>query len=92
MKADVAEKMPPMMNAIAPTKMIMEYDDATGTQLAVKTYNAKGDETMVSKVIEINVNTGLDKGIFTYTPPAGVTVRDMTAPPKPPEVPPPPAQ
>ena len=31
---------------------------------------------------EITANSGLDKKLFTYTPPEGVKVRDRTQPPE----------
>ncbi len=77
-KAEMIAKLPEMARTMMPTRMVTDYDDATGTPLALKAYNAQGEESMTVTVTDLKVNTGVDKALFTYTPPQGVQVRDMT--------------
>ena len=65
-----------------PVRMMVSLDDATGATLALKFTNATGEVSRDQAAIEVKVNSGLDKTLFTYTPPEGVTVRDRTKPPE----------
>jgi len=77
-KAEALGKMPEMMKNAVPRKMVMDWDNATGMPIGMKAINAKGKVMMRMAATEIKVNQGLDRSLFTYKPPPGVTVRDMT--------------
>jgi len=65
-----------------PARSVCELDDATGVALAVKDLNWVGDVVMSIAATEAKANTGLDKKLFTYTPPEGVKVEDRTQAPE----------
>ncbi len=78
-KAEMMAKLPEMARTLMPARLVTDYDDATGTPLLQKGFNAKGEETMTTTVTDLKANTGIDKGIFTYAPPPGVNVEDLSA-------------
>jgi len=90
-KQEGADKAPEPGRGGPPVRMVAELDDATGATLALKFINAAGEVARDQMAIEIKVNAGLDKTLFTYTPPEGMKVVDRTPPaeksalPKPPE-------
>jgi len=77
-KPEMIEKLPEMARSMMPVRMVTDYDDATGTPLLMKAFNAQGQETMSTTVSDLKVNAGVDKALFTYTPPPGVEIKDMT--------------
>ncbi len=83
LKPAEAEKFKGVVGYLPPSKMIAELDDATGATLAVKFTDAAGEATRDIAAIEVKANTGLDKKLFTYTPPEGMQFFDRTKPPEP---------
>ena len=88
-KQEGAEKAP--QRGGPPVRMVVGLDDATGATLTLKFINAAGEVSRDQVATEVKANSGLDKKLFTYTPPEGVKVMDRTQPaeksavPKPPE-------
>ena len=78
-KREGAEKAEPSR---APVRLVTELDDATGATLVVKSTNAAGEAILDIAATEVKANTGLDKKLFTYTPPEGMKVIDRTQPPE----------
>ena len=77
-KPEAIEKLPEIARTMMPARLVTDYDDATGTPLLMKAYDAQGKETMSTTVADLKVNAGVDKALFTYTPPEGANVQDMT--------------
>ena len=71
-----------------PARIAVQFDDATGAAVSGQDTNGAGDVLTGFAATEVKANTGLDKKLFTYTPPEGAKVRDetqdaeKTAPPK----------
>jgi hypothetical protein len=63
------------------TKVVVQFDDATGAALSGQEMWAMGAEEAAFVATEVRANSGLDKKLFTYTPPEGVKVYDMVQPP-----------
>jgi len=66
--------------SMRPTKVVVQFDDATGAAVSGQDFNAAGDVLMAFAATEVKANAGLDKKLFTYTPPEGAKVLDGTQP------------
>ena len=71
-----------LVHGMPPARSVCELDDATGAALALKDLNWVGDMVMSISATEVKVNSGIDRKLFSYTPPAGAKVRDVTQPPE----------
>ncbi|HUT34340.1 MAG TPA: hypothetical protein VNE39_12715 [Planctomycetota bacterium] len=92
LKPEEAEKLKEARGQLPPAKMVAELDDATGATLVVKWANADAAEEAQWDLTatEVKANSGLDKKLFTYTPPEGMQFFDRTQPPEKSAVPKPP--
>jgi len=61
----------------------LDLDDATGTVLAFKSLRPQGSTLYSQTATRFEVNTGLDRKLFTYSPPPEVKIRDQTPGAKP---------
>ncbi len=82
---EISAKGEAVERRVRPAKMIVQFDDATGTAVSGQDVTAAGDVLMGFAATEVKANAGLDKKLFAYTPPEGAKVVDRTQPAKPPE-------
>ncbi|MFP4055719.1 MAG: LolA family protein [Candidatus Brocadiia bacterium] len=88
-KPEVLEKLPKQALAKMPTRMVIDFDDATGQVLALQGFSSDGTQRIAMETTQIEVNQGIEKTLFQYSPPAGAKIRDLTqqgeTPPKAPQ-------
>ncbi len=87
---EISAKGERVQMGLRPAKIVVQFDDATGAAVGGQDVTAAGDVLMSFAATEVKANAGLDRKLFTYTPPEGAKVVDETKPPEKSEVPKPP--